>query len=70
MASTGRGAIHIIDLHDLSQIGGQVCLLSWLRYLRRHGPALAALDVAEMHIITGWGKHTESGVSKVTAPPG
>ena len=68
MASTGRGAIHTIDLHDLSEIGSQVCLLSWLRHLRRHREVLASSDVTNLDVVTGWGKHAEAGVSKVTAP--
>jgi pentatricopeptide repeat protein len=66
MARTGRGVIYTIDLHVLSEIGSQVCLLSWLRHLRRHRELLAGSDITNLHIITGWGKHAEVGVSKVT----
>jgi pentatricopeptide repeat domain-containing protein 1 len=66
MARTGRGVIYTINLHDLSEIGSQVCLLSWLRHLRRHRELLAGSDIINLHIITGWGKHAEAGVSKVT----
>jgi hypothetical protein len=59
--------IHTIDLHDLSGIGSQVCLLSWLRHLRRHRELLAGSAITNLHIITGWGKHAEAGVSKVSA---
>jgi pentatricopeptide repeat domain-containing protein 1 len=69
MARTGRGVIYTIDLHVLSEIGSQVCLLSWLRHLRRHRELLAGSDITNLHIITGWGKHAEAGVSKVMACP-
>jgi hypothetical protein len=66
LEGTVGGQIHIIDLHGTSEIGCRVCLLSWLRYLRTHKDVLAAADVSVMRVITGWGKHSESGVSKVS----
>jgi hypothetical protein len=56
-----------VDLHGCSETICRICMLSWLRQLKRGQATVAALDQPYLEIITGWGKNSKVlGVSKVS----
>jgi len=59
--------VYGVDLHGCSETICRICMLSWLRQLKRGQATVTQLDQPYMEIITGWGKNSKVlGVSKVS----
>jgi pentatricopeptide repeat protein len=67
LGSERYDTVYGVDLHGCSETICRICMLSWLRQLKRGQTTVMQLDQPYMEIITGWGKNSKVlGVSKVS----